>query len=265
MNDYVTKPIDADELLNVLSKWLCEERELEEEYIEEPEKKKAQSEPSSFYENLDLAGVDVNSALRRLRGNMKLFIRLLKEFSVEYRDVGDKIRESLDSGDFETARRTVHTLKGLAGNLSANDLQRAARDLEKVIEEEDVSRMEDYLMVVEDELKQVLISVRVFGDDSGVLPDTVEPEEKTETAGKVDQKELEMELNKLNTLLIEKNIESENCMESVKGLMKQGNFKEIQKEMEEMEEQISRFDFKNAQKNLNKIADTLQIELLYEQ
>ncbi len=120
-------------------------------------------------------------------------------------------------------------------------------------------------MSVEDELKQVLISVRVFGDDSGGLPDSEKPVEKTESAGKVDQKELEMELNKLNTLLTEKNIESESCMESVKGLMKQGNFKEIQKEMEQMEEQISRFDFKNAQKNLNKIADTLQIELMHEQ
>lgn len=67
------------------------------------------------------AGVDVDRGMERFMGNQELLLRFLRKFPGDnnYRD----IVSSLESGDYETAFRAAHTLKGLCGNLSLTKLQ----------------------------------------------------------------------------------------------------------------------------------------------
>jgi HPt (histidine-containing phosphotransfer) domain-containing protein len=60
-------------------------------------------------------------------------MKLLTNFATDYGEVTNEIREALDSEDFEHAHSLVHNLKGLAGNLSATDLQAAAVNMEKLV------------------------------------------------------------------------------------------------------------------------------------
>ncbi len=79
--------------------------------------------------------LDVPTALKRLGGNAKLYTRLLDQFQNTYAGAGAEMANLLASSDMETAERTAHTIKGLAGNLGASGLQVSAADLERLCRE----------------------------------------------------------------------------------------------------------------------------------
>jgi len=58
---------------------------------------------------------------------------LLLSFATDYCGVANDIRIALDAKDFERTHSLVHNIKGLAGNLSATDLQAASVNLEKLV------------------------------------------------------------------------------------------------------------------------------------
>lgn len=74
-------------------------------------------------------GLDSRDALLRLGGNQSLYLKMLRQF-LQLETTPLRIAESLESGDWPTAERLAHTLKGVAGSLGAAALQRTAAELE---------------------------------------------------------------------------------------------------------------------------------------
>ena len=72
--------------------------------------------------------VDVKDALKRIGGSMDLYKRLLAQFTGG--DHIDPLEEALSTGAFEEASRMIHTLKGVAANLSLVKLSTIASELE---------------------------------------------------------------------------------------------------------------------------------------
>jgi len=64
--------------------------------------------------------INLDEALGRLGGNLALYKKLLGRF-LENTYI-DEINKQLDAGDTETAKGTVHTLKGVSANLSLTDV-----------------------------------------------------------------------------------------------------------------------------------------------
>ncbi|MBW2448890.1 MAG: response regulator [Deltaproteobacteria bacterium] len=136
MNGHVAKPIDPDQLFATLQKWIkpSEKRvqvQQPEVFVEQSESNKVESDEKQLPELLP--GFDLSEGLKRLRGNKRLYKKLLLDFGVEYTQVSSEIRESLDAKNFERTHSLVHNLKGLAGNLAATELQTAAENLEKIV------------------------------------------------------------------------------------------------------------------------------------
>jgi HPt (histidine-containing phosphotransfer) domain-containing protein len=71
-------------------------------------------------------GIDSADGLRRVGGNHKLYVKLLRQFASQQADVVGQIRAALATKDSESATRLAHTLKGVAGNLGAGPVQAAA-------------------------------------------------------------------------------------------------------------------------------------------
>lgn len=84
----------------------------------------------------DIPGFNVPLALRQLGNNTKLYTKLLDQFQKSYRSAANDIAENVASGDFETAERSAHTIKGLAGSLGATALQEVSATLEKLCREQ---------------------------------------------------------------------------------------------------------------------------------
>jgi CheY-like chemotaxis protein len=136
MNGHVAKPIDPDQLFSTLQKWIkpSEKRgqvQQPEVPVEHPESDKAVPEEDELPESLP--GFDLSAGLERLRGNKRLYRKLLLDFGANYTGVAGEIHKALDSKDLEQAHSLIHNLKGLAGNLAAIDLQAASVNLEILV------------------------------------------------------------------------------------------------------------------------------------
>ena len=136
MNGHVTKPIDPGQLFATLQKWIkpSEKRvqvQQPEVPVESPESKKAVPEENELPESLP--GFDLATGLERLRGNKRLYRKLLLDFGAKYTRVGGEINKALNSKDLKEAHSLVHNLKGLAGNLAATGLHAASVNLEKLV------------------------------------------------------------------------------------------------------------------------------------
>jgi signal transduction histidine kinase/CheY-like chemotaxis protein/HPt (histidine-containing phosphotransfer) domain-containing protein len=128
MNDHVTKPIDPEELMRTLSQWLPERQG---ELPPRPEKPAAtDDEPESMP---DLPGVDTAQGLSRLRGNDKLYRKLLKDFAQDSELLLGKLETDASEKRFEACRAVAHNLKGAAGNIGADRLRESLARLEQAL------------------------------------------------------------------------------------------------------------------------------------
>ena len=123
MNDHVTKPIDPDGLFSTLLRWI------EPGVREVPgglEEKESAKEPEEGLLPPDLPGISVRSGLEKVGGNRPLYRKLLGKFLSSNSRTMDEIKEALAADDMETASRVAHAVKGVSGNLGAEDLFPAA-------------------------------------------------------------------------------------------------------------------------------------------
>jgi CheY-like chemotaxis protein len=136
MNDHVAKPIDPDHLFATLQKWIepSEKRvQVQQPEISAKGPEAVQTIPEEEGLPESLPGFDLADGLKRLQGNKKLYRRLLLSFATDYSGAANDIRIALEAKDFERTHSLVHNIKGLAGNLSATDLQTSAVNLEKLV------------------------------------------------------------------------------------------------------------------------------------
>jgi PAS domain S-box-containing protein len=126
MNDHVAKPIEPEDLWKALLKWIKPRAST----ATAPEQAPATADislPSG------IAGLDSASGLRRVLGKKPLYLSMLRKFVSGQKSAVADIRAALAKNDPGAAERLAHTLKGVAGNIGATDLQQRAQELEAVI------------------------------------------------------------------------------------------------------------------------------------
>lgn len=74
--------------------------------------------------------IDIDTALVQLGGSEKLYKTLLLGFNERYSHVDKDIWRMITNNEMEEARRLVHSMKGLSGNLGATTLREYAIRLE---------------------------------------------------------------------------------------------------------------------------------------
>ncbi len=128
MNDYVSKPIDPEKLFSALIRWIKPgEREFPDYLLTGTNEAPPEDEGLPLP---DLPGISVKSGLTRVGGNRNLYRKLLSKFHRNHGTVAIDIKNALDKDDTGTATHLAHSIKGLAGNLGANDLHIASANLE---------------------------------------------------------------------------------------------------------------------------------------
>jgi two-component system sensor histidine kinase/response regulator len=127
MNDHVTKPIDPEELFDVLLRWLPDRAADPPPGHETAAEVSPLSPPAAAGPLLDfIPGLDAADGLRRLLGRREAYVDLLRRFAIGHADVARDIRAALADGRAADAERAAHTLKGVAGSIGARQLQSEA-------------------------------------------------------------------------------------------------------------------------------------------
>ncbi|WP_354625281.1 response regulator [Psychromonas sp. MME2] len=123
MNDHISKPIRVNEMFHIMAKWIspavpnCTANAIV------PKKGSEMGLPTLY-------GINVTQGLETCQGNSEFYKKLLLKFAQSESDFADKFRAALADDDMELAFRYAHTIKGVAGNISAQSVQNIASVLE---------------------------------------------------------------------------------------------------------------------------------------
>lgn len=82
---------------------------------------------------LNEGGIDAKEALGRLNGSEKFFLKVVKKF-LNDNNFEDYIKY-LSEGDLENAERSLHALKGVAGNLGITDVYKLSAEIDTGLKE----------------------------------------------------------------------------------------------------------------------------------
>jgi HPt (histidine-containing phosphotransfer) domain-containing protein len=98
---------------------------------------------------------DKTEALERLGGDEDLLGELCQIFVAESPKLLQKLREAIAEADPEAVMRAAHSLKGELGYLGAEDAVQAARELEDMGHDKNLSHAAELFTVLERELARL--------------------------------------------------------------------------------------------------------------
>ena len=192
MNDHLNKPIDPNELYACLVRTIKPGDRPVPETLSSPEESDEEKEDMRFL--TEIPGISIDAGLNRTGGNAKRYKDILSKFHRDNKMAAAEIEGALQKGDFDSVLLQLHTIKGLAGTIGAEDLQSVAADLEKVVGEGN-KESAHHFHVFSAALKNVLEGLEEF------LAAEVLPEENKDKLQAGDLKKLELQLSSLEPFL----------------------------------------------------------------
>jgi two-component system, sensor histidine kinase and response regulator len=100
--------------------------------------------------------LDRDSMLQRLDGNQELLVELVQLFQEEAPQLIATMRSALLQSDFQELKRAAHSMKGAAGNFSAQLTARAALRLESDAKNGDAESAKASLAALEAAVQNLL-------------------------------------------------------------------------------------------------------------
>ncbi len=199
-----------------------------------------------------LPGIDIESGVKKVSGNEPLYKKMLVIMQKQYNNAADRIRDSLTSGDLDTALLVAHNLKGVSGNLAANELNTSASKLENAIITKKEVDFSSLLNKLEKDLNQVFESVEILNKISSV--EGIITGETTE----LDIDKVRLIMIELSSLIRKNSLDVDNCLENLKTHMKGLKFRD---EIKKLENYLDTYDYEDAQSVLLKIAKDIDVSL----
>ncbi|QIZ78758.1 response regulator [Ferrimonas lipolytica] len=159
MNDHLSKPINPNEVYKALTQWI--------EPTGQPLPAQVGIESIEVeQESIELVDIDVEAALARMGGSVKAYVRTLTKVIDNEADAITRVRAALEAGDLNQAVLSIHTLRGVAGNIGAMLLVPPAEQLEQQLIKQQqgaaitAEQHEPLLLQCEQLLQQMLLSIQ---------------------------------------------------------------------------------------------------------
>ena len=249
MDAFLTKPIETDKLKALLDKYMKKDMKTKEDIDKIETTTTLEPEYSKKSLPKKMAGINFEAGINRLLGDEELYLELLNNFSNNYACVIQDLRKGIEENDKDSILRIAHTLKGAAGNLSAYTIQYTALKLENEVLLNDFEKNEELLKILEEAFTTLKKWNEVSKDDRNIEP-RLEKE--------FNYSEVAVIVRKLVKLVWEDDYDAGSSLLELKSYMKDSMCKA---EIQELTECINKFDYQAAKIHLNKIAETLKIEL----
>lgn len=227
MNDHISKPINVAEMFCTMANWITPASPTS--HSEDTKASALQTRNQSELDLPQLTGINSDAGLAITQGNKKLYRRLLIKFLESEQNFSEKFQQAQASDDADAATRVAHTLKGVAGNIGAHDIQKAAQALELACNEKlEQQQIETLLNTVTATLTPALESLK-----------TLESEQASASTAQVSPEQLIPLYEKLLALLLEDDADAvdvlEEIIELIAGTTEAGQLKQLEKQIEQYE------------------------------
>jgi CheY-like chemotaxis protein/HPt (histidine-containing phosphotransfer) domain-containing protein len=246
MNDQVNKPINVAELYATLQRWTRPDLGVA---LEAAGMEALWPTESGLPDRLP--GIDLQRAMRTLE-SATLLRKLLGSFRRENLALFDNLQDALASGDLQLARRIVHTVKGVGGNLGATGLCRAASSLELALHQQDDDSLNQALATFGTNLNEVLDSILTLGREEDAAPGLLET--VTSDSPLIERDQIAQLAGKLSGLLAADNLNALGVWEEMRALLPG-------EATGRLEAALQCLDFRDASRILGNMAQALEITL----
>ncbi len=254
MNDYVTKPVCYLELCQVLSRSIKPDFERS----EQAKLKLIKSNNKGIFDIEStvkkLAGIDMKKALSKLAGNKKLVNSMILTFANDYKNAAEQIKVSYKSGDFEQACRIVHTIKGLVKTFSTHEIIGNTLALEAALNDKKSEVISELLVIFSKSIQPIF--------ESANLLKLIEEAEQDKTtyvvADEISESLIKEKIVNLANSIHRNDFLARDLLYEVERLVDPDKFGS---DLEDISENLSKFDFKNAYNSLRNIAENNGVNL----
>lgn len=238
MNDHIPKPIDVTQLFLTMARWI--------KPAHPKQKPIAQQETEETLPNI--SELDINNALIRMGGNVKLLNKLIGRFNETQADTVIRIKEALACDDVESAKREAHTLKGLAGTIGAKVIQDHAQILENILKNNLIEGRDESIYALEVDLINLLAKIQsVHIPSVEILPSS--------PALSMNKEKIASKLRQFNKQLTDLDSDASTTITELAHELK--GFEGIKR----IQKLVNKFEFEDAQKELLVLVNTLGIIL----
>ncbi len=279
MNDLIAKPIRLKEMFTIMAQWITPYKEVGSvenagATFRSPgkplpvEKTRTSVEAHAVADEFpDLPGIDIEMGLSIAMGNARLYRKLLSMFRDNHGDFQQQFRVAQADPDLKAATREAHSLKGVAANIGAMGVRKAAYSLENACKEGSTDNIDELLSRVIAELHPVVIGLEALKPspqgDGTTAPTT--PDRATSRDGGSAAKSRELDLLAVEPLLRElygfvadDNI---NAAETVENLAPLLNGTDYAGNLDSINRAIEGYDFDKALEALTTLVNKLDISL----
>jgi PAS domain S-box-containing protein len=249
MNDHISKPINVKEMFCTMAKWISPKTPAK--FATQGEIENMGQHDEIEYKLPQLIGIDIDAGLAIAQGNKKLYRKLLVKFLHSEQDFSNKFHQAQQSNDPDAAIRLAHTLKGVAGNIGAKEIQQAAHDLEQACNTKaDNVQVETLLSAVEIALAPVLESLQQLQQE--------QKQSLTPLLHSINSAELTSLLNKLLGLLHDDDADAIEVLEEIVSLMGDNT---VDGKLTELENLIEQYAYEEAILLVKLVSEKLSIKL----
>jgi len=147
MNDFVSKPINVNELTDTLVRWIPVRSGITNAILSKQE----QNSTAPF----TIPELNLTEAVLRMGQDWTLLRHAIQGFSREFANSSTLMDNYINQGRWADARRLAHTLKGIAKTIGANHLSQISRELESEL----MLGRADSFPIFKNLLNQILVAI----------------------------------------------------------------------------------------------------------
>ncbi|WP_321367854.1 response regulator [uncultured Desulfuromusa sp.] len=246
LNDYITKPVESEKLYACLSRHIMATKNISSQSGESSPDRKTLTTPDITENWLpeNIPGIDFELGLKRVNGNKRLYLQLLKDFHTDFAEFSDDMKKMLNDKDHSATQRKAHTLKGLAGSLGALELQQSAENLENALnaKREDTT-IESALSITCQRLQPLLTELEI------ALTEAAAGGDESMLAATIEDSDVASRISKLKDLLKLSDMAAEDAFADIRKVLAAWD----PDGTDQLAEAIDSLDFKTADKILKQI------------
>ena len=171
MDDYISKPIDLQSVVQVLRRWLPQEAPVgeaeEQEEIPEVEVEAPAEGRLAPEESGPAKVLDIEAALWVTGGKLRMLERIATVFLKHMPDRIQELRRAVENADIPEITRLAHSIKGATASLGGKRLENAALRLEMYTRNGDTQDIPKLFNTVREELRDLEEALQTFDWEHG--------------------------------------------------------------------------------------------------
>ena len=249
--DFIPKPLDRKPLNEVLSRWIPNAYK---KVLRAEDSSIADSQPKITFEDIHIAGIDIEEAKKHHSGEVEDFVDLLNLYYMDGKRKGSYLKELLEKEDYKDYGIEVHGLKSASANVGAMELSAQAREHEEAAVRGDVDFIKMHFAELLSCYERQVEGIKKFLDQRQAVAD----EAKTGEGMSIDNASLLRELK--NALEKLEDFKSKECAYIIENLLQYELGQNDMARIRDIQEQLKMYEDDNAEKLLREMIDWLEKE-----